>query len=314
MESSGGSSVCKALQTAGWNRTEDGAMTTYMVPQTLGYGFMQLFRPNESMALLRADLFLYAPFTVSSLDLFPDSDRPFCFSLEVDKDAEVSCLMPTSSSSDRSFTFSSGRTVRFVKMSYTEKQFRSYLSKRYSDDSVQIVHALEGLPTQIATEYVLDLFKKVGKDKGKGLSASRLLLDSLDRFLFYLTNNTHELCASCTNCSRYHSQDRMGLCSVATYFLKYPDQSLSVEKLAHLAGMSPTKLKTLFKDVYGDTLYGYLRKVRMNLAASYLKEGRSVTDVAFAVGYKSVNRFSETFREVFDTYPSKVKRSNLSDD
>ena len=99
----------------------------------------------------------------------------------------------------------------------------------------------------------------------------------------------------------------MGLCSVTTYFMKYPEETPSIEQLSRLAGMSETKLKILFKRTYGETPLRYLKQVRMNLAASYLQDGLSVTDTAFAVGYKSVNRFSEAYRQTYNKYPGKAK-------
>ena len=299
-----------ALQLALWHEREENSSLVFTVPEGSGYGFLQLIRIDEGKAAFRTDLFLYEPLRPISFHLFPDDTRSFLFFFDAEHDHKIQCCLPDSTGRGSLEEIPAGHLVRLVGFSYKESTFRSYLSMRYSEDTGRIACLMEGIPFSIETEYALDLFGKIGKVTSKGPSAIRQISDAMDMFLFYLTNNTHELCTSCSLCSKYHSEDRMGLCAVASYLLKYPEESPSVEKLARLACMSPTKLKNLFKQVYGKTLYGYLRSVRMDFAATHLKEGLSVTEVAISVGYQSVNRFSEAFRDAFGKYPSKIKKES----
>ncbi|WP_169310084.1 helix-turn-helix transcriptional regulator [Parasphaerochaeta coccoides] len=298
------------LEAAGCIATHEESFSTYIIPDKYGYGTIQIFASSPGMVALKMNIFLYEPLKLSSLELFPVHERSFLFLRDIDKDEVITCHMPASSATDRAtLDLPAGRLVRIVEFAYREKEFRAYLGKRYSNDDGEQARALYHLPRHLNVEHVLQLFQRLGDITLTADAAQRSISSSMSLFLFYLTNNTFEFCETCDIQGGCHSQDKMGLCAVTAYFLEHPADSPSIEKLSHIAGMSPTKLKTLFKKQYGDTLYGYLRTLRMNLAANYLREGRSVTEVSYAVGYKSVNRFSEAFRLVFGEYPGKVKTS-----
>jgi AraC-like DNA-binding protein len=53
-----------------------------------------------------------------------------------------------------------------------------------------------------------------------------------------------------------------------------------------MAGMSETKLKKLFKQVFGDSIYDHFQKARMEEAAFLLKNtGRSVGETGYELGF-----------------------------
>lgn len=55
-------------------------------------------------------------------------------------------------------------------------------------------------------------------------------------------------------------------------------------KLARSVGLSHSKLNYGFREIYGTTVFGYLRKVRLEQARLLLeKQSLSVTDAAFSV-------------------------------
>ena len=74
--------------------------------------------------------------------------------------------------------------------------------------------------------------------------------------------------------------------------------------LARLVGLSHTKLNRGFRERYGATVFGYLRKIRLEQAKLLLEEQRfKVTDVAFTVGYNSLPSFSTAFSKHFGIKP-----------
>ena len=75
-------------------------------------------------------------------------------------------------------------------------------------------------------------------------------------------------------------------------------------ELARLAGLSHTKLNRGFREIYGTTVFGYLRKIRLERARLLLEEQRmNVTEVAFTVGYNSLPSFSTAFSKHFGLKP-----------
>lgn len=82
-----------------------------------------------------------------------------------------------------------------------------------------------------------------------------------------------------------------------------------LETLAGMIGMSLTRLKLLFPQVYGMPPFALLRQLRMERARHLLRvEKRSVTDVALEVGYSNISHFSKIFMEHFGIKPSQVRR------
>ena len=71
-------------------------------------------------------------------------------------------------------------------------------------------------------------------------------------------------------------------------------------ELARLVGFTHTKLNRGFREIYGTTVFGCLRKIRLEQARISLEEGKmNVTEVAFSVGYNSLSMFSKAFSKHF---------------
>jgi AraC-like DNA-binding protein len=81
----------------------------------------------------------------------------------------------------------------------------------------------------------------------------------------------------------------------------------SIAKLAKLAAMSQSKLKTSFKDIYGMPIYQYYQKHRMNKAKAMLVSKKySVREVGMEVGFSNLSNFSKAFKKIFDQLPSDL--------
>jgi AraC-like DNA-binding protein len=81
----------------------------------------------------------------------------------------------------------------------------------------------------------------------------------------------------------------------------------TVEELSVKYDMSPTRLKKLFRDIYGYPLYEYFQRQRMGKARALLLSGEySVKEVGYETGYKSLSNFAKAFRQVFDYLPSDI--------
>jgi AraC-like DNA-binding protein len=81
----------------------------------------------------------------------------------------------------------------------------------------------------------------------------------------------------------------------------------NINQLSRVAAMSPSKLKDLFKKMFGLPVYQYYQKNRMNKAkAMLLSKKYNVQQVAGGLGYNSVNDFSKTFKKTFDQLPEEI--------
>ena len=81
----------------------------------------------------------------------------------------------------------------------------------------------------------------------------------------------------------------------------------TIVNLAERTGMSVSKLKAVFKKVYGTGIYEYYQKNRMLKARSLLVTGQyTVKQVGQQLGYTNLSNFSLAFRKEFGILPSHV--------
>ncbi|MBE7169029.1 MAG: helix-turn-helix transcriptional regulator [Williamsia sp.] len=79
-----------------------------------------------------------------------------------------------------------------------------------------------------------------------------------------------------------------------------------LRELAQMAAMSETKLKQLFKQTFGNTIYNYYQQARMEEAAFLLKQGRhSVADVGYGLGFSNLSHFSRLFEKHYGLNPKR---------
>ena len=84
-------------------------------------------------------------------------------------------------------------------------------------------------------------------------------------------------------------------------------ESLRVEHLAELAGMSVSSFHQHFKTVTGMTPLQYQKELRLREARHLMgAKALSATEAAFAVGYESSSQFSREFARLFGMTPRQI--------
>lgn len=102
--------------------------------------------------------------------------------------------------------------------------------------------------------------------------------------------------------------DREGVEEIKASLRNNLENPPSLIHLAKQVGMSVAKLKRIFPNIAGTTIYGYLWKQRMEYAIYLLNEGQmNVKEVAYSVGYKSMSHFSKTLGRYFGKTPSNFR-------
>ena len=83
-----------------------------------------------------------------------------------------------------------------------------------------------------------------------------------------------------------------------------------IRELAQIAAMSETKLKQLFKQTFGTTIYTYYQQARMEEAAFLLKQGKhSVGEVGYELGFSNLSHFSRLFEKHYGLSPKRYSYS-----
>ena len=80
----------------------------------------------------------------------------------------------------------------------------------------------------------------------------------------------------------------------------------SLKDLSVNIGLSLNKLKEGFKQIYGETVYGFLLDYKMEVARKLLESGTyNVNEVGLKVGYSTASHFIEAFKKKYGITPKK---------
>lgn len=84
---------------------------------------------------------------------------------------------------------------------------------------------------------------------------------------------------------------------------------LGVEQIARMVHVSPTKLKSIFKTVFGFSMLQYQKEKNMLLAMQLLKKSQlQVKNIGAFAGYYSTSKFTEAFKKRFGLLPTAVRK------
>ncbi|MFR9165033.1 MAG: GyrI-like domain-containing protein [Dysgonomonas sp.] len=93
-------------------------------------------------------------------------------------------------------------------------------------------------------------------------------------------------------------------------------QALDIKILARLTNLSPYHFHRIFSSIMGESPIKYVTRRRLELSATYLINdySKSVTNIAYEVGFNSSNVFCRNFKSHFgmtaEEYRSKIKQEN----
>jgi AraC-like DNA-binding protein len=84
----------------------------------------------------------------------------------------------------------------------------------------------------------------------------------------------------------------------------------NLKNLAQIAGFSESKLKRLFKQIFGNSIFNYYQGFRMKEAAQLLKEKKmTVSEVGYEMGFINLSHFTKVFVEHIGIKPKKYSSS-----
>ncbi len=104
----------------------------------------------------------------------------------------------------------------------------------------------------------------------------------------------------------YHSSSLVK--RVKKYVLANYFQELSLTGIAEEMGVNPNYLSRSFSKEYGDSLISYINTVRLQAAASLLKNTNLKNyEIAERVGYQNVEYFARVFKKTMGVTPGEYR-------
>jgi AraC-like DNA-binding protein len=96
------------------------------------------------------------------------------------------------------------------------------------------------------------------------------------------------------------------------HLLRNMENPPTLKDLARLAGLNEYQLKVGFKEIYGNTVYGFLLDHKLDHSRALLDKGKyQVNQVAYEIGYTNPSHFIAAFRKKFGVTPKKYLMNNV---
>ncbi len=110
-------------------------------------------------------------------------------------------------------------------------------------------------------------------------------------------------------CTRTRRLSMERVTRVREALLKDLENPPPLEELAQICGCHPQYLSRTFSETAGTTISLYLRRLRIDRAATLMGTGRmNASEAALEVGYRSLSHFSQAFRAEKNMTPSQWMR------
>ncbi len=84
---------------------------------------------------------------------------------------------------------------------------------------------------------------------------------------------------------------------------------VSLSNLAKMVSTNECTLKKEFKNVFGTTVFGYIRDIKMEKAKNLLlNPNLSINEISDIIGYKNPQHFTTAFKKQFGIAPSFLRK------
>jgi AraC family transcriptional regulator len=99
------------------------------------------------------------------------------------------------------------------------------------------------------------------------------------------------------------------VCRAMNFISRNLDRDLSLDEIAAAAAFSKYHFHRIFKVVVGETVAGFTRRLRLEMAANRLMSNpfEEITSIALACGFSSSQNFAKAFRQQFETTPTAYR-------
>lgn len=96
------------------------------------------------------------------------------------------------------------------------------------------------------------------------------------------------------------------------YIYQHRDQNLTVEEIAAHCRFSKYYFNRVFKSVAGDSIYAFIKRIKLEYAAHQLRinKRKSITDVALEIGYSPSN-FASVFKACYGISASEFRKQDV---
>jgi len=210
-----------------------------------------------------------------------------------------------------SYHFKPGITYHLIFVVLGYERVQSFIARQPGAQMDLLLTIIDKKHPLYHFEYMDSHFLTMLKEMDSQLNASRpnnLLLHARTLELCYYMLQRVQERQSKGSAKKIHQDDIAKLNEIKQSLMQhYQEPCPPIEQAAREAAMSPTKFKTLFRQMFGDTYYQFYKNVRMHKARELLREQKmNVSEVGYMLGYQNLSKFSKAFKDVFSIAPGEM--------
>src|SRR5690625_4726197 len=290
-----------------------------IIPKRLGQGYVKQITTNTDLRLVIHNYRFKEDFYLKRLDsplkntlismVFNSNEVPTGEVKEKERliqfsNANESTIQVASSSVGTETFFPANTDIRFLVIGVQRSALNSLLQIKDPNSQVQTI--LNNNTTfffhECMTPDIQRVFKKLFWNNNQDKLPNLFYQIKIQQLIYLLFSQL--LCRE--NAKQYpiNNEDIRKLNEIHCDILEDISEPPDLSKLAQNVGMSKTKMKLHFKQIYGDNIYNYYLNARMEDAAYLVKHANlSVSEVGHQVGYSNMSHFSIMFQKHYGTNP-----------
>src|SRR5687768_14860374 len=295
---------------------------TLIIPDELGAGFLKAIEFKETDALLYAFTLNQDIIIKREKDenehytlIYDELQQPKDFGFQigpdvlVDKNTRTSAIYLTSFLYDVEYTLYKDVYVRGVRICLNKSWMQQYLHLSAIEDVLENYISLktENFWYKPVDPSSKDLLHEILDNKNESLLYYyNRIMRMVEIFFSWLQNDSsYPLVRPIISRSDIEIAQKVE--SIIT------DETIAIpptiKDLSRQVAMSDSKLKKIFKLVYGVPIYEYFQKHRMQKARIMLLSGNyTIKDVGYSLGYSNLSNFTLAFKKEFQKLPSDITR------
>ncbi|MBO9611749.1 MAG: helix-turn-helix transcriptional regulator [Dyadobacter sp.] len=156
--------------------------------------------------------------------------------------------------------------------------------------------------------YSLNLLKEMDQQMHGGRTNNLLIHARCLELCFHVLQRMEERKARTHRPATIHPADVIKMNEIRHSLLNdYQSPCPPVHVAAQRALMSPSKFKTLFRQMFGHSYYQFYKNVRMHKARELLMARQmNVSEVGYMLGYNNISKFTKAFKDAFAVTPGSV--------
>lgn len=190
--------------------------------------------------------------------------------------------------------------------------YEDFLKKQYPEDYFNLPAAFQSIDQAVDFPAMSRLLFEIENYRGEGIAASLFYEAKVTEAIALVVDNQKR--QTTRNAHPLSKEDIEGLENVISYIGDHYAFDIPLERLANIACMSASKLKTCFKRHTGCTITRYIQGRRMSQAEHLLIDTDfTMGQIAQMIGYTTSSRFAELFKKSTGILPIEYRRMAKKD-